>query len=200
MQTSRTPKFAPGASQQRRVLGGRRRRRACTCNGPIIVRRRRLVVEKGLDGRPGFLVSSRRRREAFGLLALARVEEPLGVDAELPYIFDAQVTVWDADVGLHESVGRPVRHARVAPTALPWVRASGGPSPSRHLPKGSHLRTGGRGQDLGRRKCSLVWKVWTGKWSQLQRRLFARVSLPLASSAKRSLAAGQNPYKTAITQ
>ena len=102
MQTSRAPELAPGASEQRRVLGGRRRRRACTCNSTIIVRRGRLVVEKGLDGRPGFLVSSRRRREAFGFLALARVEEPLRVDAELPYVLDAQVVARrDGDVGPH---------------------------------------------------------------------------------------------------
>ena len=100
MQTSRAPELAPGASEQRRVLGGRRRRRACTCKCTIIVRRGRLVVEKGLDGRPGF-VSSRRRREV-GLLALARVEEPLRINPKLPDIFDAQVVARrDGDVGPH---------------------------------------------------------------------------------------------------
>ena len=84
MQTSRAPELAPSAPEQGRVLGGR------------------LVVEEGLDGASSFLVSPRRRREAFGLVALARVEEPLRIHSKLPYIFDAQVVARrDGDVGPH---------------------------------------------------------------------------------------------------
>ena len=102
MQTSRTPELAPGTPQQRWVLGGRRPWCRCWSKGAVVVRRGRLVVEKGLDGRPGFLVSSRRRREAFGFLALARVEEPLRINPKLPDIFDAQVVARrDGDVGPH---------------------------------------------------------------------------------------------------